>query len=227
MNTIGLYNSLGTTSTGLANNNDAQVANAKKVAEAQDVSKDKSTKAGAGESLNLSSRAQKLQAISAEFFSHGNFTQVDTKKLIEKVHEYGLISDKEYQSLGANPLFKEDEETTDSKKVTSLVDHLTDVKKALDKTDTPENKELSLGISKAITILSDVEKSKLSPTFKQDINSAMLQLEKLSESDSYSKLDKPYQDAIEGSIAALDVIDKISPKRLSNPFINRYLDFSR
>jgi len=227
MNTIGLYNSLGNTNTGLANNNDAQVATVKKTAEIQDVSKEKSTEAGAGESLKLSSRAQKLQAISAEFFSHGSFTQVDTKKLIEKVHQYGLISDKEYQSLGANPLFKDDDKKSDDKKVGSLIDHLQDVKKAVDKTDTPENKELSLGISKAITILSDVEKSKLSPTFKQDINSAMLQLEKLSLSDSYKKLDQPYKDAIQGSVAALDVIDKISPKRLSNPFINRYLDFSK
>lgn len=227
MNTIGLYNSLGNTSTSLASNNESQVAAVKKAQPSQYVSKDKTSETGAGESLKLSSRSQKLQAISAEFFSNGNFTQIDTKKLIEKVHEYGLISDKEYQSLGANPLFKKVDKEADDKKVVSLVDHLRDVKKAVDKTDTKENKELSIGLTKAITILSDVEKAKSSPTFKQDIQSAMAQLDKLTESDSFKKLDQKYKDAIEGSAAALDVIDKISPKRLSNPFINRYLDFSK
>lgn len=226
MNSIGLYNSLGNTNTALANKN-AQISGIAKAEQSQDVSKDKSSEVGAGESLKLSSRSQKLQAISEQFFSHGNFTQVDTKKLIEKVHEYGLISDNEYQSLGASALFKKDDKAVDDKKVGSLVDHLQSVKNAVDKTDTQENKELSIGLSKAMTILSDVEKAKSSATFKQDINSAMQQLEKLSESDSFKKLDQKYKEAIEGSVAALEVIDKISPKRLSNPFINRYLDFSK
>ncbi|MGB0898902.1 MAG: hypothetical protein ACPGSN_06595 [Psychrobium sp.] len=99
MNSIGLYNSL--VNTGYPQStSDNQVEKADKVTPLSEVSKDKASDAGAGENLNLSSRSQKLQAISEQFFSHGNFSQIDTKALIEKVHEYGLISDDEYKSLG-------------------------------------------------------------------------------------------------------------------------------
>lgn len=226
MNTIGLYNSLANTNQTLGQKNE-QVTDVSKVAKVNDVSQDKASEAGAGESLKLSSRAQKLQAISDEFFSHGNFTQVDTKKLIDKVHEYGLISDKEFDSLSNSPLFKKAEKNTNNAEPKSLIEHLQDVKKAVDKSDSAENKELSIGLDKAMSILSDVEKAKNSPTFKQDITNAMSELDKLMKSDSFKKLDEKYQEAIEGSVAALEVIDKISPNRLSNPFINRYLDFSK
>lgn len=226
MNTIGLYNVLANTNQALGNKND-QVAATQKAAQVNDVSNDKTSEAGAGENLKLSSRAQKLQAISDEFFTHGNFTQIDTKKLINKVHEYGLISDKEFDSLSSSALFKKNDKVSEKDEPKSLVDYLQNVKTAVNKSDSIENVELSAGLAKAMTILSDVEKSKSSNSFKQDINSSISSLDKLMKSESFGKLDENYQDAIEGSAAALEVIDKISPNRLSNPFINRYLDFAQ
>ena len=77
-----------------------------------------------------------------------------------------------------------------------------------------------------MAILSDVEKAKTSPNFKQDINQAQSELTKLASSDSFSKLGGSYQEAVKSSSAALEIIEKISPQRLSNPFVNRYLDFA-
>jgi len=230
MNSIGLYNSLVNTgypqSTG-----DNQVEKADKVTPLNDVSKDKASDAGAGESLNLSSRSQKLHAISEQFFSHGNFSQIDTKALIEKVHEFGLISDDEYQSMKGSALFKSRFEQEEEKEPASLVDYLRDIKKAVDKTEegakpSAKNISLSVGLDKAMAILSDVEKAKTSPNFKQDINQAQSELTKLASSDSFSKLGSSYQEAVKSSSAALEIIEKISPQRLSNPFVNRYLDFA-
>ena len=70
------------------------------------MSKEKTSAVGAGENLILSSRSQKLNAISNEFFSQGNFTQIDSTALIERVHEYGLMNDDEYEQLTSNSLFQ-------------------------------------------------------------------------------------------------------------------------
>ncbi|MCG7530361.1 hypothetical protein MHM98_03175 [Psychrobium sp. MM17-31] len=231
MNSIGLYNSLVSTNY-LGNQTDAQVEKADKVTPLKDVSKDKVSDEGAGEKLKLSSRSQKLHAISEQFFSHGNFTQIDTKALIEKVHEYGLISDGEYQSLTGSSLFKSKfSQQKEDEKPTSLVDYLRDIKKAVDKSEdganpSAKNIALSSGLEKAMTILSDVEKAKTSDTFKQDINHAQSELTKLANSESFSKLGSGYQQAVKSTSAALEIIEKISPQRLSNPFVNRYLDFA-
>lgn len=231
MNSIGLYNSLANTSSTL-NNNSEKVTDANKVEAVNNVSTTKTTEAGAGESLNLSTRSQKLHAISEEFFAQGNFTAIDTTALTQRVHEYGLINDDEYSALASSSWFNKVEDSDEAKdKQSSLLDHLQSVKNKLD--DSGENSEdndnsiISEGISHAIAILSDVETAKLSPTFKDDMNNAIAQLSILSESDAFNSLDSAEQDAIENSAAALSLIDTISPQRTSNPFVNRYIEYSQ
>ena len=230
MNSIGLYNSLGNTSSTL--NNNQQVADASQVAAINNVSTEKTTEAGAGESLKLSTRSQKLHAISEEFFSQNNFTSVDTTALTQRVHEYGLINDNEYSTLANSSWFNqlEDNDETENEE-RSLLDHLQQVKSKLDESsesaEGSDNSIVSEGLAYAITILSDVETAKLSPTFKEDMNNAIAQLSILSESDAFASLSVTEQDAIESSAATLGIIDTISPQRLSNPFINRYIEFSQ
>lgn len=231
MNSIGLYNSLVNTSYPPSSSGDNNVEKKENVSSTKDVSKDKVSAPDAGEQLKLSSRSQKLQAISQEFFVNKDLTKVDTKALIEKVHEYGLISNDEYKTLKSDALFK-DLKSKEKEEPKSLIEHLRNLKKAVDKTDkdsgtTADNTaSLSKGLAHAITILSDVEKAKGKPTLKKDIGNAQSELKKLSQSESFSKLSDEYQQAIKSSRVALEVIDKISPQRLSNPFVNRYLDFA-
>lgn len=221
MTSIGLYNSLASTNTALAKNND-QIANLNNVEAANDVSKEKTSAVGAGENLVLSSRSQKLNAISNEFFSQGNFTQIDSTALIERVHEYGLMNDDEYEQLTSNSLFQS---ADTGEEPYNLIDHLENIKGKL--SDTDEHKALSDGITGAITILSDVETAKLSPTFKQDISHAISQLSELSNDELYDTLENEEQQTIQSSATSLSIIDRISPQRLSNPFVNRYLDFAQ
>lgn len=228
MNTIGLNNSSTNTAlinATLTNSSETQVAEVRKTDVKQDLAKHISSNSNTNESLKLSSRSEKLQAISKQFFSGSNLVNIDVKELIEKVYEYELISDEQYQSLKNNPLFKWEDNKSEDKKIDSLVESLQSVRKVIDSSNSINKAQFLSGISDAITILSDVEKAKTSPTFKQDIANAMNQLEKFTESESFKKLESKQQDSVEWSIAALEVIDKISPKRLSNPSINRYLDF--
>jgi len=228
---IGLYNSLGSTSATL-NSSNQQVTDVSKAEAINDVSTEKKTEIGAGESLNLSTRSQKLHAISEEFFAQNNFTNIDTTALTQRAHEYGLISDNEYSTLANSSWFNKVEDNTDTEsEEISLLDHLQNVKHKLD--ESGENSEdndngiIADGISHAISILSDVETAKLSPTFKEDMNNAIAQLSILSESDAFSSLDTAEQGAIESSAATLGIIDTISPQRLANPFVNRYIEFSQ
>lgn len=223
MTSIGLYNSLASTNTALAKNND-QIANLNNVEAANDVSKEKTSAAGAGENLVLSSRSQKLNAISNEFFSSGNFTQINTAELVERVHDYGLMTDNEYEQLTSSSLFQSVDDNND-KEAYSLVDYLENIKDKL--IDTEEDQVISKGVSSAIAILSDVETAKSSPTFKQDMSNAIVQLTTISNSELYDTLSSEEQDTIQASSTTLSIIDRISPQRLSNPFVNRYLDFAQ
>lgn len=223
MNSIGLYNSLASTNTALTNNHE-QISNLNSVEATNDVSKEKKSATGAGESLVLSSRSQKLNAISDEFFSSGNFTQINTSKFVERVHDYGLMNGYEYEQLTSNSLFQSVEDNT-GKEAFSLIDYLDNIKTKLGNTE--EEQTISKGINKAITVLSDVETAKLSPTFKQDVNIAISQLSYLSDSELYENLDTKEQQTVQSSATTLSLIDRLSPQRISNPYVNRYLEFAQ
>jgi len=223
MNSIGLYNALSNTNTALAKNND-QIANLNNIERINNVSQDKKSAVGAGESLVLSSRSQKLNALSNEFFSKENFTQIDTSKFVERVHEYGLMTGIEYEQLTSSSLYQSVKDYNIEEEYT-LVDHLENIDVKVD--GSPEADTISIGVNKAITVLSDVEAAKLSPTFKQDVNIAITQLSYLSDSELYGVLDSKEQQTIQSSATALSLIDRLSPQRISNPYVNRYLDFAQ
>lgn len=182
------------------------------------------------DNLTLSTRSQKLHAISNEFFSGGDFTNVDSRKLIERVHEYGLISDQEYKGLTGSSLFKTEDKEQQTKN-SSLVDYLHSMKETLSTQDDKalgDNKQQLLdGVDKAKKILKDVESAKLSPTFKADLTESLASLKSLQSTPFYQTLSDAEKSNLSDSVLALEVVDKISPQRLTNAQVNRYLDFSR
>lgn len=233
MNSIGLYNGV-STHTPIQNddavNNELASNTASDVKKASTVdSTNTATETSAKDNLTLSTRAQKLHAISSEFFSDGNFTNVDSRKLAARVHELGLISDQEYQGLTGSQLFKQ-EQTAQATKTSSLVDYLQSFKAKL-----PEQNEEALGdnkqqfiegIDKATNILKDVESAKLSPTFKSDLTQSLSSLKSLESTPFYQTLSDNEKSNISDSVLALEVINRISPQRLTNSQVNRYLDFA-
>lgn len=226
LNNIGLYGSLANAS---ATSNQNTVTNVEKLTVAPELPLDKKIE-GVGENLSLSSRSQKLAAISKEFFSHGNFSNVDSRELLERVREYDLISAKEYDNLSSSSLFQRSKE--DDNKQTTLTTNLADALNDLEKSVVFEDEknltqsELKQALNNAENILRDVETAKLDSNFNRDIDYSLLKLKQFSQSESFVEMSAKQQSVISDSVTALEVINKISPKRLSNPLLNRYLSFA-
>lgn len=226
LNNIGLYGSLANTNVA---SNQNTVTNVEKLTAVPELSLDKKIE-GVGENLSLSSRSQKLAAISKEFFSHGNFSNVDSRELLERVREYDLISAEEYDSLSSSSLFQRSKE--DDNKQTTLTTNLADALNDLEKSVVFEDEknltqsEFKQALNNAENILRDVETAKLDSNFNRDIDYSLLKLKQFSQSKSFVEMPAKQQSVISDSVTALEVINKISPKRLSNPLLNRYLSFA-
>ncbi|GAA5142468.1 hypothetical protein [Thalassotalea piscium] len=189
--------------------------------------------------LYLSTRAQKINSISQEFFSKGdlNFEDIDSLKI--RAYQLGLISKQEYAHLTKTEL--SDQELSASKELPNknLVNFIGDFLKRLDETnagklDTPEDDNnvveesetlvlLKESLLKAQVILADVEKAKTNPDFKESLASTLAFLNETISANVFEKM--PLDDKVGFSkvYQALEIVDKISPQRLNNDKLNRYI----
>ncbi|WP_159817948.1 hypothetical protein [Colwellia sp. 20A7] len=197
----------------------------------------------AGESnsnLFLSSRAQKVDSLSREFFSQGglSFDNIDVFK--ERAYELGLISKQDYSRLAetASAASNASQAADNELPNQSLVSYISDFLVRLDEPDPnetdisdEENSEedsdaltaLKQGLLTAKTILDDVELAKADPDFKESLTSTLALLKETIDSDSFNKI--PLDDRVSlGEVyKAIDIIDKISPQRLNNDKLNQYI----
>ncbi|MCR8921429.1 hypothetical protein NO559_01515 [Dasania sp. GY-MA-18] len=74
------------------------------------------------ETVQISSRAQKIQKLNEEFFAEGPRAIKITKALIERLAEYGLISQQEAESLGAGVLNKDQDESSAVAQLSNFID---------------------------------------------------------------------------------------------------------
>jgi len=124
------------------------------------------------DNISLSTRSQKLSAISGEFFSGKSFSSVDTAKLIDRVYEYGLISKSEYNTLNHSTTSEDGAKTDEPTSTASLQQFIDQFKQRMGKVDGfQESTEKSVvalkeALNNASTILNDVEQAKKSPDFK-------------------------------------------------------------
>ena len=137
------------------------------------------------ENLHLSSRAEKLNALSNEFFKSGALTAIDVNALVERTYELGFISKNEYLKLSENSVSEETGNKMEKTSTTTLIDYIYEFKERLDKLDdkeleqaTPEEKESLAAMIKSLNsaqrILSDVEEAKRLPNFKSDLKETIL-----------------------------------------------------
>ena len=197
----------------------------------------------AGESnsnLFLSSRAQKVDSLSREFFSQGGLTFDNIDVFKERAYELGLISKQDYSRLAET-----DSAVSDASEVAdnalpnqSLVSYISDFLVRLDEPDPieanssdEENSEEDSGaltalkeaLSTAKTILDDVELAKVDPDFKESLTSTLALLKETIDSDSFDKIPLDDRVGLTEVYKAIDIIDKISPQRLNNDKLNQYI----
>jgi hypothetical protein len=190
--------------------------------------------------LFLSSRAQKVDSLSREFFSQGGLTFDTIDGFKERAYELGLISKQDYSRLAET-----DSAVSDASEVAdnalpnqSLVSYISDFLVRLDEPDPieanssdEENSEEDSGaltalkeaLSTAKTILDDVELAKVDPDFKESLTSTLALLKETIDSDSFDKIPLDDRVGLTEVYKAIDIIDKISPQRLYNDKLKQYI----
>lgn len=179
------------------------------------------------DNISLSTRAQKMSAIDNEFFNGKPITSLDIQQLINRVHEYGLISDTEFEALGGS---ETETSTTNPVSLTeSLESYIVELQKSL---DTLENTQMFSEVTidefqKALdstkSILNDVEKAKKTSDFKLTLAENKQTLSQVLESEEFDALSMDDKVTVHDSIKALTIIDKISPDQLTNASVNQYI----
>lgn len=178
-----------------------------------------------GSDIVVSSRAQKLQALSSEFFA-GGVSSTDINALKERAYEYGLITQRQFDSLGTSSSVVLNEDNTTQ----SLADELNKVKLQIEKRnkEVPEDERQDVSsvtnvLTNAATILSDPEEAITNEQFKQQIASSIKELNDIIESDTFGNLPLSERVSITNSASALSVIESLAPRNLTNDKLNKYL----
>lgn len=178
-----------------------------------------------GSDIVVSSRAQKLQALSSEFFA-GGVASTDIETLKERAYEYGLISQRQFDSLGASSNVVINEENTSQ----SLADELNKVRLEIEarNKEVPEDERQDVSsvtnvLAGAATILSDPEEAITNEQFKQQIATSIKELNDIIDSETFGNLPLSERVSITNSASALSVIESLAPRNLTNDKLNKYL----
>ncbi|WDE13154.1 hypothetical protein [Thalassomonas haliotis] len=195
--------------------------------------------AAAGNKLFLSSRAEKVNAISSEFFKKGALTLADVDKLVERAYEYGLISKADYSHLAKTGESEQSQEAETQTLTASLAGFIENFQQRFNSVDAdaqsaegspaePSDTEIEMNkaLTSARTILSDIEQAKKADNFQQSLSHAIATLTEVVQSDSFSQLPLDDRVGLSKTVQALEVVDKLTPQKQNNKFINRYLDIS-
>ena len=237
INNLGLYNSTFNSNSTVSQQNTTEIqAITEKHAESIAKSEEPAV---VDNSLYLSSRAQKINAISSEFFSGAELTFDDVGALKEKLYQFGLISKGEYASLGGATAEANTNEASETTSTTTLTNFLGDFIERLNKDDSDENTDndedvtesetivaLTGALTSAKEILKNVEEQKQQTDFKSSLQEALALLKETINDKSFEKL--PLDDKIGLSKVhqALEIVDRLSPQRLNNDKVNQYIKLS-
>lgn len=189
--------------------------------------------------LFLSSKAQKINAISSEFFSGSELTFDDVGKLKEKLYQFGLISKGDYEALTSDTVKESSSEVIEKVSTTILTNFVGDFLDRLNKDDADEKPDsdnkvnesetiiaLTAALTTAKDILTNVEEQKNKADFKESLQGALAVLKETINDKSFSGLPLDDQIGLSKVYQALEIVDNLSPQRLNNDKVNKYIDLS-
>jgi len=235
INNLGLYNSTFNNNSAVAQKNTDEIqAIAEKYAEksiTSDITGDTNN------SLFLSNKAQKINAISSEFFSGAELTFDDIGKLKEKLYQFGLISKADYSALANDSVSESNNETAEKVSTTTLTNFIGDFLERLNADDEKaegddevNESESIVALTAALTtgkdILANVEEQKNKADFKVSLQGSLALLKETISDKSFSGLPLDDQIGLSKVYQALEIVDKLSPQRLNNDKVNKYIDLS-
>jgi len=193
-------------------------------------------------SLYLSNRAQKINAISKEFFSGDSLDFSDVESLKERVYQLGLISKDEYTKLTKDSSTADVSSAGNENSVAGLTDFMGDLITRLQTDDNEDNAEettdsenearseslatLIATLESAKTIITNVEDAKREPDFKATLQATIATLKSTIEDPAFDKIPLDDKVGLSKVYQTLEIVDQLSPQRLNNEKINKYIDLS-
>lgn len=241
INNLGLYSTEYTNNSTVAQKNTPEIQ-AIIEQHAENSVKSESSAGIATNNLFLSSRAQKINAISSEFFSGAQLTLDDVGKLKEKLYQFGLISEGDFAALTGGRVNEENSEASEKMSTTSLTSFIGDFLERLNAEDAEEeNKDtegedvvtesetvvaLTGALNTAKEILANVEEQKHKSDFKSSLQGALALLKETINDKSFAGLPLDDQIGLSKVQQALEIVDHLSPQRLNNNKVNQYIALS-
>ncbi len=199
----------------------------------------------AGNTLNqnnlyLSSKAQKINALSNEFFNGATLNFNDVESLKERAYQLGLISQNEYAKLSHSTTKTESEVTEIEDPTMALTDFIDDLLKRLQSNEDEENQDtdnateqpsealnaLISALEGAKEIIANIEDAKQESDFKEKLQNALGLLKETIEAPSFEKVPLDDKVGLSKVYQALEIVDQLTPQRLTNEKLNKYLDLS-
>lgn len=168
-------------------------------------------------SVELSTRAQKIQKLNEEFFPAGPQSVKITPAFIERLTEYGFLSKDEASKLSPSVAASHDSPASTLGELTSFIDRFSDEMNATD----PEN-SLITTLQKAKSIINNFDGSKPS-AMANDIKTVTAELTQYSNSTAAQTLNGGDKASLDQLELALKIADKMNPESLSTRKVNDYL----
>jgi len=172
-----------------------------------------------GSDIKLSSRAQKVQMLNEEFFSGGPTSVTITPELIQRLYEYGFITESEANNLDGGKT--KNEETTGT--LGELSADIEDLSDRL-KNDKPEDSLIDI-LTRADAIINNFDGSKPS-SLTNDIKLVSAELNAYLESVDAKQLTDLEKKSMDKLSLALTIADKLNPNNISSQKLNSYLAFA-
>lgn len=191
-------------------------------------------------SLYLSSRAQKINAISSEFFNGAELNFNDVETLKERAYQLGLISQNEYAKL-TNSTSKTENQVNEIENTTiSLTGFLDDLLKRLQSDENNESHDsessdeqqsealnaLIKALEGAKEIITHVEEAKQKDDFKDKLANTLSLLKDTIDAPTFEKIPLNDKVGLSKVYQALEIVEQLTPQRLTNEKLNKYLDLS-
>jgi len=172
--------------------------------------------------VDLSSRSQKLAAITSEFFSGKDLTQLDINQLSQRLGEYGLISPEQHAKLNSNLKSNNENAHQPSQKLSSFLNNFSNSAQAKGLDD-----NLTASLDNAEHILKNVNKAKEDEGFSRILDQTISEFDKFLTSEEFKQLTPADQLSFKTVSSALDIVDQITPKNLNNKQLNSYLSIAK
>lgn len=168
-------------------------------------------------SVELSTRAQKIQKLNEEFFSAGPQSVSITPEFLQRLAEYGFLSTDEASKLSPSTVSPDESTTRTLGELSDFIDRFShEVKKA-----DPENSLIST-LQKAKSIINNFDGSKPS-SLASDIKTVGAELNQYLNSAAGSALNSEDKSSLNQLEVALKIADRMNPENLTSKKINDYL----